>query len=529
MATKTPKSRRWARATHKWVGLLGLVLFALMAISGIGLNHPDLIAGIDLPRSILPGDYEYRNWNRASLRGVVHLPLDGEGASSGAPGFVFGEAGVWDLRQGAAPVDFNAGLPDSYYKRDVRALHFFEDADLLMAGTRGGLYVRRLTPAEERWRRVELPATEGETPSVVELVAIPNGVLALTRSNLYRAGATLPLEFEEIALTRTDEEEREESLFRLIFEVHGGGAWGVPGRLAVDRVVGMIVFFSVTGGWFWWRRRSKTLAKGSTGRLVRKGLKLHIKLGVWFCLPIMVVALTGALERPPLLILIAGVKYPATFSVAPHAPNPWHDKLRKALYDPLRETLVFTTADGYYTVGLASLASGRAALRPMRGGPPVSVMGATLFQRLEGDAIVVGSMSGLFKWDRTERRMVDLYTGKAVGGGQAMGRPVGDRKVMGCYSLTEPLLCADYDAGLTDRRWLERGPPMPAELGEGGRISLWHLLFEFHNGRLFTFLLGWWAWLVVPVCGLSLALEAFSGVWPRLWPRKKSSEGEQTG
>ena len=59
------------------------------------------------------------------------------------------------------------------------------------------------------------------------------------------------------------------------------------------------------------------------------------------------------------------------------------------------------------------------------------------------------------------------------------------------------MICADYDAGLTDRRGRVTGPPMPLELKDGGRISLWHFLFELHNGRLLSFLLGWWTWLVV--------------------------------
>jgi hypothetical protein len=522
MTRQLSKTRRWARTTHKWIGLVGLVFFVLMALSGIGLNHPDLIEGFDLPRKSLPGDYEYRDWNRVSLRGVVARPgpaasASANGAGKPVPGFIFGEAGVWDLRGGGVPTDFNEGLPTSYYRRDVRALLLLERENTLLAGTRGGLYRRRLGPPGETWRKVELPENGQGAVSVVALVAVPDGVVALTRSNLYRA-ATPTLEFKEVALSRTDDDEREESLFRLIFEVHGGGAWGLPGRLVVDLVGLTIIFFSVTGGWFWWRRKRKTLARGRSGRLVRKGLKLHIRAGAWLALPILVVALTGAFERPPLLIFIADATYPASFRITPHAQSPWHDKLRKALYDPVRDVLVISTADGYYVTGQASLASGEARLHPMRGGPPVSVMGATVFERLDDGSIVVGSMSGLYMWNRSSHLMFDLYTGGAPKG---RGRPVGERKIMGCYSLFEPLVCADYDAGLTDRQGRVSGPPMPEELKDGGRISLWHFLFELHNGRLLSFLLGWWTWIVVPILGLALAFEVLSGLWERFGPRKR--------
>ena len=35
---------------HKYVGLIGLAYFLIMAISGVLLNHPSLIRGISVPQ-----------------------------------------------------------------------------------------------------------------------------------------------------------------------------------------------------------------------------------------------------------------------------------------------------------------------------------------------------------------------------------------------------------------------------------------------------------------------------------------------
>ena len=135
MSITLKEIRKWCRSTHKWLGLVGLLFFVMMGATGVLLNHPDLIEGIDLPRAWLPGDYEYRDWNRASLRGVV----DWEGGR-----YYFGEPGIWRDRPGAGPEPFNEGLPPKSYRRDVRAVAAAPELGLLLAATRGGLYARGL-------------------------------------------------------------------------------------------------------------------------------------------------------------------------------------------------------------------------------------------------------------------------------------------------------------------------------------------------------------------------------------------------
>ena len=490
---------------HRIIGIVGLLYFAAMALSGILLNHPDLITDYDLPRSMLPGDYEYRQWNRNSFRSLT---------TTGYGRFINGEGGVWQLSGKIAPVDFNAGLPESVYLRDTRDLT--ESGGLLWAATRGGLFVRGR--GASRWEPVKLAE---EPEGVVDLVKYGDSLIALTRSDIYFSEASAPSVFKAVTPKREAEEEPKRSLFMLVFELHSGELWGLGGRLFIDLIGVFLLFASITGGWFWWKRWRGSLSSGRGGKLARKGLKLHIKLGVYLTPLLLYIALTGIFQRPPLLIAIADATYEIKHHPAPFDPNPLHDIIRKGLYDKARETLLLATSEGFYEGGIEGLLSGGETFRKLREPtPPVSVMGATVLEELEAGHLV-GSMSGLFLWGRDTGTIVDLFTKKSPEAPK--GPPVGKEMVVG-FSR-EGGLWADYDRGLMRGWGKAAGIQMPPALAKEGRISLWHALFELHNGRIFTFLLGWWAWIVIPLGGLALLTETATGFYDRigykLFRRKK--------
>lgn len=493
------KCRKW----HLLLGLLGLAWFAALSLSGILLNHPDLLAEYQLSRSLLPGSYEYEKWNRGSFRGMVN---------QGAGGLIYGEAGVW-LWDGtdAAPVSYSKGLPVFAYQRDVRALiRAGGNPGLLLAALRGGFFVKNEAHPEKPWERISLP---GETEPFVDVFTSETSVYALTRSNLYAAPLSDPTAFSPATPGRTPDPEEKQSLFRLVFEMHSGETWGFWGRIFVDLLGAASIFLCFTGGWFWYRKKQKTLAQGSGGKAARKGLGLHIKWGTYLAVPLAFVALTGFFQRPPFLIAIAQAGYPAWLYPAPSHENPWHDKLRKGLYDPELKTIVLSTSDGVFELPEADLKSG-ALPRKLSRTPPISVMGATVFRKdsLRGERPVyrVGSMSGLFTWDRTTGKVTDVFTGKTPG--DRAGMPVGNQSVVGFARASGGWLWADYGKGLSDLQSDRHGPKMPAELADGGRISLWHALFELHNGRMFDFLLGWFSWIVVPLGGLAFLAVVLTGL-----------------
>lgn len=506
MADGEKTIKKLSRRIHKAGGLLGLLWILLVSVSGILLNHPEPLAGFDLPRSALPGDYEYRDWNRASFRGVLPLP--------GSRLAVYGESGIWIADSfGRRPLDWSQGLNRTAWGRDTRALLVPSGKNSIYAATREGLYRREARADSPPWTRVDLG---GEHPPVVDLFEVKGAVFALTRSDLFRSADGTS--FTKIPLGRLAEPYDNPSLFRLVFDLHRGEVWGLPGRLLVDFSAVACIFFAATGFYFWWRKRRRALAGPGGGKMAREGLKYHIKLGVWLSPLLLLVTLTGMFQRPPLLIAIAFLEYPAWMHPAPAGANPWEDKFRKALYDPTIDRLVVSTSEGVHEADLAAVEAGTAKLVKVYRNPPISVMGATVFKKeardTRGRTYLVGSMSGIFLWNRDTGRSVDALTGGLPA--ELAGPPVGANTAMGHAEAGGVRIWADYSRGLTDWQGRKFDWPMPAELADGGRISLWHALFELHNGRMFEALLGWWYWIVVPLTGLLFLSLIVTGLYDRL-------------
>ena len=78
---------------------------------------------------------------------------------------------------------------------------------------------------------------------------------------------------------------------------------------------------------------------------------------------------------------------------------------------------------------------------------------------------------------------------------------------------------ADYRNGLKSVH--QDDPPliMPDRIIQDSRMSLWHFLFEVHNGRIFRDWIGKYTWLIVPLGGLALLLNVLSGCYDWLYRR----------
>ena len=114
-----------AKKIHKYLGIPLCFLLFLAALSGIILNHRDLLQSIDIPRAVLPSDYKFEKWNNGAVRGVLR-------ADSLA--YIYGSVGVW--------------VTDSSLRREARPLHagFVRGGDeakiMSMArDTTGGIWV----------------------------------------------------------------------------------------------------------------------------------------------------------------------------------------------------------------------------------------------------------------------------------------------------------------------------------------------------------------------------------------------------
>ena len=61
---------------HKYIGLFLSIILVWMSVSGILLNHPDLIANIGISKAYFPDEYIPENWNRGGIQDIVYLNDD---------------------------------------------------------------------------------------------------------------------------------------------------------------------------------------------------------------------------------------------------------------------------------------------------------------------------------------------------------------------------------------------------------------------------------------------------------------------
>ena len=224
---------KWFRKYHKWFSLAATVFILFFAVSGIILNHRELLSGIDVSRRLLPPVYRYDNWNLAAVKGVVH--------TGGDSLLVYGNTGVWltDSTFGSFK-DLNRGFPEGSDNRKVNTMAWSASSGL-HAGTLFGLY--RWEGAG--WNRVELPAG---SPRVVKVLPVGDSLLVMTRSELYFAvKATGFRAFREIRLPAGEDDDGKVGLFKTLWVIHSGEIYGLAGKLIVDAVGVVFIILCITG------------------------------------------------------------------------------------------------------------------------------------------------------------------------------------------------------------------------------------------------------------------------------------------
>ena len=176
--------------------------------------------------------------------------------------------------------------------------------------------------------------------------------------------------------------------------------------------------------------------------------------------------------------------------------------------------LVLATRDGWYK-GSPTFNS---PLQPVTPPVPVFGMGTTVLEPLNDNQLLVGSFSGLYKWNVSDGTGVDL-DGKSAP--TEAGLMPGD--VMAAAAIMHDGTFAgyaDYKSGLRKQDntpILDR--PFPVEQFEN-RTSLYHFLFELHNGRFLRDTIGAWYLLYVPLVGMALMLVVFTGTFDWLNERR---------
>lgn len=483
---------------HKWAGLIATVFILLFCVSGIILNHRALFAGCNVSRNLLPSGYHITNYNNGVIKGT--LPLDSCTVAA------FGNVGVWltdrDFSQFA---DFNAGLPKGIDHRNVKGMVKTGDGDIWCA-TQFGLY--RLINAE--WKEVTLPGNE-ERISDITMSPDSTGIVVLTRS----AGYTVPLhpgsavQPSRITINPPTGYNPKVTLFKTVWMLHSGELFGTVGKLAVDAIAIVISFLCITGIILFILPRTlrKSLRTRSAGMLHKRTSILkwnfhwHDRIGYVTVILTILLAVTGMCLRPPLMIPMVMTETAPLPGSTLDNENAWHDKLRGLRWDAISGKWLISTSEGFIAVNEDF--SGTPDRLPSA--PPVSPMGINVFEPREDGEWLIGSFSGLYRWNPSTGDVTDYFTGEPYN--RAERRRISAARLISGFTNDlngrEPIVF-DYSKGA------ENLPPTDALLASQP-MSLWNVALELHVGRCYAPVLGVFSELFVFLSGLILTLILLSG------------------
>lgn len=457
---------KWQKQ-HKWMGIIFSFFMIMFCLSGIVLNHRSSVSDIDISRKWLPDRYRYDKWNGGLLRGTTTYKVEADSCV-----LIYGSAGIWKTDTAASRVtDFNNGLPGGSDRRQIRNVVQIPDSSLYAASI-FGLY--RYDGSNEDWRLVSLP--KGDDEMLTDVVSRNDTLIAVGRSCLYISTAPYK-SFRRIQLQQPDDYRNKVSLFRTIWLLHGGGLFGIPGRIFMDIVAVLLIGICITGLIYWLlpkyvrRRRREGATADAAVRITRKSFLWHEKLGRATIILTLFVAISGWCLRPPVLILLALTKVPAIPGTHLYSTNPWNDKLRMLRYDDDCRDWILSTSEGFY-----SLKTLDSTPVPINHAPPVSVMGLNVFQKDKSGNWLCGSFSGMSVWDRKHDRITDHFTGEPAS--DKAGPPFGKRAVSGYSSdLSVGAFTVEHYKGT-------EAIPQPVELEELP-MSLYGIALEVHNGRFY--------------------------------------------
>ncbi len=494
----SPLIFRFSRKIHKYTGLVFFIYFLLMAISGILINHPNLIRSLSMPAFMTPDSYKHKQWNRMAIRDAVFSSNYTDTL------YVAGRSGVLLSRDNGRSFCFlDKNFPCSAYDKETYDLLLLENQKLLYAGTRSGLYV--CSTKDRAWKKILLNPRSKE--KVVSLAKIKDNVLACTPHACYFVSIppqSLVVKKAGLIPEKGSRASRE-PLFIFLRKLHNGSILGFSGKLLIDAAAMGLIFLSLSGIYIWfipWKIRRGRKRKSGFFRPFRK---YHIKTGVYTIVLLMIFALTGILLCRPFIKTIRPYSVPAQWLYASTPSRDWPFPISRVLYLEDEDRLILAAAGGFYSgPGDFSREFVRIPLAVR-----ISGMGVNVFEELTDHRVLIGSFSGLYIWNqKTNKAQNFLQSSKRQG--------------MVTASLVKKKHLAawvDYRKGLqiVDSSLLSL--VMPKSLNQSNQLSLWYFLFEFHNGRLFKDWLGKYVWIIVLSGGIFLLLNSITGFYDWLYKK----------
>lgn len=326
---------RKSRWLHKYIGLILALFFMWMSVSGIILNHPDVVANLSIPHWLIPPAYKIKNWNRSSLIGLVYAK------QNPSTFYMYGKKGVWKSSDGGQTfVPMQKGFPKSSYYLKTNHLFLWENGDpFLLAATDGGLYQAFLK--DETWHKIALPYKH---EAIKKILFADDKLIVFSESHIYQVPFPADrLQFTTLSVKRAGKQNRV-ILVKLFFDLHDGHVFRLLGRLLMD-LVGLILFFmSFSGFYIWfnpWRWRHKQqksvqMISRSKIKFIRSLVHYHLTIGIYLALFFLILGGTAFFMRPPFLAVIADGSLPKHYYPGKLSKNPWEKKIQNALYDAKR-------------------------------------------------------------------------------------------------------------------------------------------------------------------------------------------------
>lgn len=527
---------------HRWLGLVLSVFMLVFCVSGIILNHREVFSGCEVSRKWLPASYHVKNFNNGVVKGTVVKKSAAHSLSSENCDSVlaYGCAGVFltDSRLSTWQ-DFNAGLPESIDERNVRHVVKAKDGSLWCAALRD---VYRYDENSHRWKKVELPGNE-ERIMDVALAKDSMTVVALTRSRVFTIvpfvqygeivkigkSSSETYRVESKIIPAPKKYEPKTTLFKLVWHLHSGEFFGLPGKLVVDAIALVLIVLSITGILLFIlpygiRRAKKLAAKARMKRLGKQfawNMKWHNKIGYVTIVLTLWIAITGMCLRPPLMVPLVLSKLPQAVG---EDGNVWQDKLRAIRWDAVQGDWLVSTSEGFLRVDEDF--SQAPKMLPDDECPKLSPMGVTVWESDGKGGWIVGSFRGIYRWNPVNHslnQILDYFTGKPSE--ETSMIPISDNLVCG-YSedfLGGKPLVFDFAKGVEDAKGqavalcndepkTSRNEESMSDLiCETAPMSLWNVALELHVGRCYSPFLGPLSDLFVFLSGLLITLVLLSG------------------
>ena len=508
---------------HRWVGLVLSVFMLVFCVSGIILNHRSLFRNCEVNRALLPSGYHIKNFNNGILRGTLSLGGDSVMA--------YGGAGVWLTdHQAKQWTDLNAGLPKGADNRNVRNIVKTKDGNIWMATQYdvyrwSGKQWEKTTPADNDTRISDIALNKDSSKVVIlsrDAVFVPSG-----RNDSYIGTHEKPRRDVKIALSSPKDYAPKTTLFRTVWKLHSGEFFGLPGKLVVDAIALVLIILSITGivlfilpyGIRSQKRKGAKEMMKKMGKQMVWNQRWHNRFGYFTIVLTLWLAVTGMCLRPPLMIPLVLVNT----SQQVEEGNVWKDKLRAIRWDAAEQCWIVSTSEGFLKVDEDFKQA--PVFFDKDKTPGISPMGINVFEKVlaasadstsqEADEWIVGSFSGMYRWNPQTGKVVDYFTQKPEE--HHSMRPLSNALVTG---YTEDFLGGkpvifDYAKGAQLQR--ENSPetePAPISMPETlaqAKMSLWNVALELHVGRCYSPFLGPVSNLFVFLSGLLISLILLSG------------------